>query len=201
MVDGTIAAQKALSAIARTGQRFGTEHLVSLLLGEVTEGIEKFGHQRLPTFGVGQEFDRKEWRGVFRQLHGAGLLALDVTGFGGWSITEGGRAVLKGKDRFDLRADRLKAARATRKARDRSGQGVPSGDAGLLAALKQRRTEFAKAQGVPAYVIFADRSLEDMAARKPATLDNMRQVHGVGEAKLARYGAAFLDVIRTFEDR
>jgi ATP-dependent DNA helicase RecQ len=197
VVDGTIAAQKALSAIARTGERFGTEHLVSLLLGEETENIERFGHQRLPTFGVGKEFDRKEWRGVFRQLHGAGLVALDVVGYGGWSITPEGRAVLKGASKFELREDRLKPTRATRRAR--AGERVPfdgAADSGLLTALKRQRTVLAKAQGVPAYVIFADRSLEEMARLKPATLAALKSVHGVGDAKIARYGATFLDVIR-----
>jgi ATP-dependent DNA helicase RecQ len=200
VVDGTVAAQKAMSAILRTGERFGTEHLVSLLLGEATEGIEKFGHARLPTFGVGQEFDRKEWRGIFRQLHGAGLIVLDMQGYGAWTISDQGRAVLKGAARFDLRQDSLKPARATRRGRARDGIALAdAGDQALLAALKRHRTLLAKGQGVPAYVIFADRSLEEMAQRKPASLAEMQAVHGVGEAKLARYGASFLEVIRAHD--
>jgi ATP-dependent DNA helicase RecQ len=197
VVDGTVAAQKAMSAILRTGERFGTEHLVSILLGESTEGVEKFGHARLPTFGVGQEFDRKEWRGIFRQMHGAGLIALDVQGYGAWTVSDEGRTVLKGAARFDLRQDSLKPARAAHRSRSRGEielNGV--GDQALLAALKRHRTQLAKVQGVPAYVIFADRSLEEMAQRKPVSLDAMQAVHGVGEAKLARYGASFLEVIR-----
>ncbi len=111
VIDGTIAAQKALSAMVRTGERFGTEHLVNLLLGETTEAIGKFGHDRLPTFGVGKEYGRQEWRAIFRQLHGAGIVALDITGYGTWSMTEAGRRVLKGVDKVTLRQDTLKPAR------------------------------------------------------------------------------------------
>jgi ATP-dependent DNA helicase RecQ len=198
VVDGTVAAQKALSAMARTGERFGTEHLVSILLGEETENVEKFGHARLPTFGVGKEYDRQEWRGVFRQLNGAGIIAVDVAGYGGWTMTDAGRAVLKGKAPFDLRADRLKPARAKR-ARGAASAGMEHpADEALLAVLKQHRSALAKAQRVPAYVIFPDRTLMDMAQRKPASLHEMQSVHGVGEAKLARYGASFIEVIDTF---
>ena len=108
--DGTIEAQKALSAIVRTGERFGTEHLVSILIGENSEAVEKFGHDRLPTFGVGKEYDRREWRSIFRQLHGAGIVALDITGYGTWTVTDAGRRVLKGAERITLRKDTLKPA-------------------------------------------------------------------------------------------
>ncbi len=199
VIDGTIAAQKALSAIVRTGERFGTEHLTNLLIGENTEAIEKFGHDRLPTFGVGKEYGKQEWRSIFRQLHGAGIVALDIRGYGTWSVTEAGRRVLKGVDKVTLRKDTLKPA--TRKA-VRSAANVaaladgPSGDAALFEALRQRRSALAKEQRVAAYVVFADKTLIDMARRKPATLVEMSAVHGVGEAKLRKYGDIFLDVIR-----
>ena len=114
VIDGAIAAQKALSAMVRTGQRFGTEHLANVLIGEKSEAVEKFGHDRLPTFGVGKEYGKQEWRSIFRQLHGAGIVALDITGHGTWSVTEAGRRVLKGIDKVTLRKDTLKPA--TRKA-------------------------------------------------------------------------------------
>ena len=198
VVDGTIAAQKALSAIMRTGERFGTEHLVNLLTGEETEAIQKFGHQRLPTFGVGKEHDKQEWRSIFRQLHGAGIIALD-TAFGRWTVTEAGRRVLKGAAKNELRKDMLKPA--GRKAERAAGhaQALVVGadvDPLLFEALKKRRLELAKAQHVPAYVVFADRTLLDMARRKPATPVEMSKVHGVGEAKLRQYGNIFLDVIQ-----
>ncbi len=198
VIDGTIAAQKALSAIVRTGERFGTEHLTNVLIGEDTEAIQKFGHDRLPTFGVGKEFGKQEWRSIFRQLHGAGIIALDITGYGSWSVTDAGRRVLKGADKVTLRKDTLKPARkAARGAANAAAlaDGAP-GDAALFEALRQRRSELAKAQRVAAYVVFADKTLIDMARRKPATAAEMSAVHGVGEAKLRQYGEVFLDVIR-----
>src|SRR5258708_27448558 len=126
VVDGTIAAQKALSAAVRTGERFGTEHLANLLCGEGTEAILKFGHEKLPTFGVGKEHGKPEWRSIFRQLHGAGLIALDVDSYGRWTMTPEGRQVLKGAATFALRKDVLKPMRRT--ARD-AGGAAPRGAA------------------------------------------------------------------------
>ena len=198
MIDGTIAAQKALSAMVRTGERFGTEHLTNLLLGETTEAIGKFGHDRLPTFGVGKEYGRQEWRSIFRQLHGAGIVALDITGHGTWSVTETGRRVLKGAARVTLRQDTLKPAtrKAARAAANAAALAGDQGDAALFEALRRRRSELAKEQRVAAYVVFADKTLIDMARRKPATVAEMGAVHGVGAAKLRQYGEVFLDVIR-----
>jgi ATP-dependent DNA helicase RecQ len=207
VVDGTIAAQKALSAMVRTGERFGTEHLASLLCGESTQAILKFGHDRLPTFGVGQEHGKPEWRSIFRQLHGAGLIGLDMAGHGGWTVTPEGRSVLKGAATFALRTDTLKPLR--RPARDVTGGTATGGtatggtlaeaaeaDPALFEALKRRRLELARDRGVPAYLVFADKSLIDMAKRKPKTPAEMSQVHGMGEVKLAQYGHIFLEVIR-----
>jgi ATP-dependent DNA helicase RecQ len=199
VIDGTIAAQKALSAIVRTGERFGTEHLTNVLLGEETETIHKFGHDRLPTFGVGKEYGKQGWRAIFRQLHGAGIVALDVTGYGSWTITDAGRRVLKGAAKIDLRKDTLK--RATRKNARAAANAAAladgaAGDTALFEALRQRRSELAKEQRVAAYVVFADKTLIDMARRKPATAAEMGAVHGVGEGKLRQYGETFLDAIR-----
>jgi ATP-dependent DNA helicase RecQ len=199
VIDGTIAAQKALSAILRTGGRFGTEHLTNVLLGEQTDAILKFGHDRLPTFGVGKEFGKQEWRSVFRQLHGAGIVALDIIGHGSWSVTEAGRRVLKGAAKVELRKDTLKPATRKNARSAANAAALAAGEAGdtaLFEALRQRRSELAKAQRVAAYVVFADKTLIDMARRKPATVAEMSAVHGVGEAKLRQYGEIFLDVIR-----
>jgi ATP-dependent DNA helicase RecQ len=200
VMDGTIAAQKALSAILRTGERFGTEHLTNLLLGESTENILKWGHERLRTFGVGQEFSRDEWRSIFRQLNGAGIIAIDDAGHGRWQITDAGRRLLKGEARIELRKDMLKGARRSRadRAAAQASSLAATGDAdpALFEALKKRRLELAREQFVPAYVVFADRTLLDMARKRPATPAEMSQVHGVGEAKLTQYGATFLEVIR-----
>jgi ATP-dependent DNA helicase RecQ len=202
VIDGTIAAQKALSAMVRTGQRFGTEHLTNVLIGEHSEGVGKFGHDRLPTFGVGKEYGKQEWRAIFRQLHGSGIIALDITGHGTWSVTDAGRRVLKGTDKVTLRKDTLKpATRKTARAATNAAalaDGAP-GDTALFEALRQRRSALAKEQRVAAYVVFADKTLIDMARRKPTTAAEMANVHGVGEAKLKQYGADFLDVIRQHE--
>ncbi len=199
VIDGTIAAQKALSAIVRTGERFGTEHLTNLLIGENSEAIGKFGHDCLPTFGVGKEFGKQEWRSIFRQLHGAGIVALDIAGHGTWAVTAAGRRVLKGADKITLRKDTLKPAtrKAARGAANAAAlaDGAP-GDPALFEALRKRRSELAKAQHVAAYVVFADKTLIDMVRIKPKTVAEMGAVHGVGEAKLKQYGEIFLDAIR-----
>jgi ATP-dependent DNA helicase RecQ len=201
VVDGTVAARKALSAMVRTGERFGTEHLANLLRGERTEAILKFGHDRLPTFGVGQEHGKPEWRSIFRQLHGVGLIALDLNGYGGWRVTQEGRGVLRGTAAFALRKDTLKPVRRTTRDAARDATVAAPADAvdadpALFEALKRRRLELAKDRGVPAYLVFADKSLIDMARRKPRTPADMAQVHGMGEVKLAQYGHVFLEVIR-----
>ncbi len=199
VIDGTIAAQKALSAIVRTGERFGTEHLTNVLIGDDTDAVMKFGHDCLPTFGVGKEYGKQEWRSIFRQLHGAGIIALDITGYGTWKVTDLGRRVLKGAAKIELRTDTLKpATRKTARAAANAAalaEGSP-GDTALFEALKRRRSELAKEQRVPAYVIFADKSLIDMARLKPTNAVEMSAVHGVGEAKLRQYGDVFLEMIR-----
>jgi ATP-dependent DNA helicase RecQ len=197
VVDGTIAAQKALSAMVRTGERFGTEHLANLLCGESTEAILRLGHDRLPTFGVGKEHGKPQWRSIFRQLHGAGLIALDMSGYGAWTMTPEGKSVLRGAATFALRQDTLKPLR--RPGRDSTGAAMAEAadaDPALFETLKRRRLELAKERGVPAYLVFADKSLIDMARRKPRSPAEMSQVHGMGEVKLAQYGHVFLEVIR-----
>ena len=195
--DGTIEAQKAMSAIVRTGERFGVEHLVAIVCGERTENVLKFNHDKLPTFGVGADRKNVEWRSIFRQLSALGLITQDLMEHGRWSVTDEGWRVLKGTQRIELRKD-LGAAK-TKKGRGAGATAaatVGDADADLLAALKALRSKLAQAQRVPAYVVFSDRSLVDMATHRPATLQAMREVHGVGETKLERYGAAFLEVIR-----
>ncbi len=197
--DGTRDAQMALSAIVRTGQRFGTEHLVNILLGEESEAVGRWNHQRLPTFGVGHERDRNQWRSIFRQLHAVGLLEMNVAGYGGWTITGAGREVLRGNETVEIRKDVLRKSKPARGRADASGAAAgldPAlADPDLLAALKALRTDLARAQGVPAYVVFADRTLIEFAVVRPSTLQRMGDVHGVGKAKLEKYGARFLAAI------
>jgi len=203
VIDGTIAAQKVLSAILRTGERFGTEHLTNVLIGEDSDAILKFGHDCLPTFGVGKEYGKQEWRSIFRQLHGAGTIALDITGriasSGTWSVTAAGRRVLTGADTVTLRKDTLKPA--TRKSARAAANAAAladgaAGDTALFEALRRRRSELAKEQRIAAYVVFADRTLLDMVRLKPAPAAEMSAVHGVGEAKLRQYGDVFLEATR-----
>jgi len=201
LIDGTTLAQKAMSAILRTGERFGTEHLISLLIGEETEQIAKFNHARLPTFGVGKEKNRIEWRSIFRQLYAAGIISLDITGYGRWTVTDAGRGVLRGQATIQLREVTVTyGKKAARKAAAAAALGDSEDDKDLFRALRVRRSAIAKAEAVPAYVVLPDRSLIDMVSRRPATLAEMAEVHGIGEAKLARYGADFLEVIRKHQE-
>ncbi|MGQ7794258.1 DNA helicase RecQ [Faunimonas sp. B44] len=196
--DATMAARKALSAIARTGERFGTEHLVSLLTGEATEAVARHGHDRLPTFGVGADIAKNEWRALFRQLYAAGHIEPDSGGYGTWRVTETGRDVLFGRSAFARRRDAPAPFRRDRPA----AQPLPGGaDAELLARLKLVRRELAQAANVPAYVIFPDRTLIAMAEARPQTLDALAGVHGVGAKKLATYGRSFLAVLAGAESR
>ena len=193
MFDGTIDAQKVMSAILRTGQRFGTEHLINVLMGVENDMVLRWGHEALPTFGVGKGRKRDQWRSIFRQLYAAGLIHMDLGEMGGWSLTEPGSHVLRGKQTIALRADVLRSEKTKRSS-------VPSpptapADAPLLAKLKQLRAGLAQEKGVPAYVIFPDRTLLELAAQRPRSLDEMHQIHGIGQAKLDRFGQAFLSVI------
>ena len=192
--DGSIAAQKLLSCIYRTGERFGQAHVISVLLGERDERIARLGHDKLSTFGIGREHDRDAWRSMVRQLVAHGLIAVDVAGHGGLSIAPEGRQFLREKPPLRLRA--LKKAKPERKAARRETRGaLPAADHALFEKLRARRLELARAQQVPPYVIFHDKTLADMAARRPRSVAELAATPGVGEAKLARYGAAFLEVI------
>jgi ATP-dependent DNA helicase RecQ len=201
LFDGTIDAQKAMSAIVRTGERFGMEHLVALLLGERTENILKFNHDRLPTFGVGTGRKAGEWRSIFRQLSATGLIAQDLMEHGRWWVTDEGWRVLKGQATIELRKDlatgaAVKGSKRDRKAAAAASMVVNEADAVLLEALKALRTRLAQVQKVPAYVVFSDRTLVELATHRPASPRAMREIHGVGDTKLERYGAAFLEVVQ-----
>lgn len=194
-VDGTVDAQKALSAILRTGQRFGMEHLISLLRGEQTDKIARFGHDKLPTFGVGADRTKNQWRGIFRQLYALGIANFDPADTGAWTVGPHGRAALKGEEEVRLRLEPERAMRNSR--RSRQPAALPDDvDQELLGRLKERRLTLAREEGVPAYVVFPDRTLIEIAAARPGSLEDFRQLHGVGARKLERYGEAFLDVVR-----
>jgi ATP-dependent DNA helicase RecQ len=200
LFDGTIDAQKAMSAVVRTGERFGMEHLVALLLGERTENILKFNHDRLPTFGVGAGRKAGEWRSIFRQLSATGLIAQDLMEHGRWWVTDEGWRVLKGQATIELRKDLAAGGPAKGSRRDRKAAAasavVSEPDAALFEALKALRTKLAQEQKVPAYVVFSDRTLAELATHRPTSPHAFREIHGIGDAKLERYGAAFLDVVQ-----
>ncbi|WP_316189681.1 DNA helicase RecQ [Bradyrhizobium sp. SZCCHNS1054] len=192
--DGTIAAQKLLSCVHRTGERFGQAHVVAVLLGETDERIERLGHDQLSTFGIGKEHDRNAWRSIVRQLVAHGLIAVDVAGHGGLSISPEGRQFLRDKPPLSLRV--LKKAKRDRASRDRqTAQTFPAADRDLFEKLRVKRMELAKAQNVPPYVIFHDKTLAEMAARRPRSVAEFAAIPGAGAVKLARYGEAFLTVI------
>ena len=198
--DGSIAAQKLLSCMYRTGERFGQAHVISVLLGEPDARIEHLGHDKLSTFGIGMEHDRNAWRSIVRQLVAHGLIAVDVAGHGGLSISPEGRQFLREKPALSLRV--FKKAKSDRKAARREGSGaVAAGDRALFEKLRAKRLELAKAANVPPYVIFHDKTLVEMAARCPRSVAELAGIPGVGEAKLARYGQAFLEVINAHDVR
>ncbi|HEX9627023.1 MAG TPA: DNA helicase RecQ [Acidiferrobacterales bacterium] len=195
--DATVPAQKALSAVHRTGQRFGVNYLVEVLLGKDDERIKRFGHDRLTVFGIGGDLAQQDWRGVFRQLISRGLLAVDLEGHGGLRLTEAARPVLRGDEPLWLRRDTrpAKAAKA-RTARAARAPFTEEADIHLWEALRARRRELAAAQGVPPYVVFHDATLAEMVARRPQTAGTLAEISGVGERKLAAYGTEFIEVIR-----
>ena len=195
--DATEAAQKALSCVYRTEQRFGVAYVIDVLTGKDNERIRRFGHHRLSTHGVGADLDAREWRSVFRQLVVRGLLSVDYDGYGSLRLTEASRPVLRGETSLHMRRE----ARPPRRERRRGGTGPapPTGSAswdhGLWDALRQRRRELAQSQGVPPYVIFHDAALREMVEHRPRTLEDFARISGVGETKLQRYGNDFIDVI------
>jgi len=195
--DATEPAQKALSCVHRTGQRFGVNYLVDVLMGKADERIQRFGHDQLTTFGIGKEQSQQEWRGIFRQLIARGLLAVDIEGHGALKLTDACRPVLRAEERLMLRRE-TKPEKKTNKAAVRVRAAFTSEtDSALWEALRARRLKLAKAQGVPPYVVFHDATLAAMAERRPQSLGEFAEISGVGERKLAAYGAEFLEVILT----
>lgn len=192
--DATVAAQKVLSCVHRTGQRFGVNYLIDVLLGKVGERIRRFGHERISTFGIGTELTAVQWRGLFRQLIARGLLQVDAEGHGGLRLSERARPLLRGEQSLHLRKEQKRAARKEKKIRSSySGQ---FGE--LWEALRRKRLELAEEHGVPPYVIFHDATLMEMLEYRPQTLAQMSGISGVGEKKLDAYGQAFLEVLAAF---
>jgi ATP-dependent DNA helicase RecQ len=202
----SVPAQKLLSAVWRTGQRFGAAHLVDVLLGADTERIRALGHRELSVYGIGGELDKEQWRALIRQLTALGLLVPVPEGRGGlqWGLEEEVRAVLRGERQLELPLPPPRKER--RRSGSRAGSTGPAAGAAaaaewgeadpqLVAALKAWRTDQARQQAVPPYVVFHDRTLLELASRRPASLAELAEVGGIGAAKLERYGTALLAVL------
>jgi ATP-dependent DNA helicase RecQ len=196
--DGTEAARKALSCAYRSGQRFGVAHLVDILRGTRSERIVQLGHDQLSTFGVGADLDVRQWKSVFRQLVALGLLETDEEGHGSLRLCEASRPVLRGEQTLALREE------TPRKRERKAGRGpapmrgvdsLPAADAPLFEALRALRAKLAREQNVPAYVIFHDATLRAIASQRPATLDELARIEGIGGRKLERYGEALLGML------
>jgi ATP-dependent DNA helicase RecQ len=192
LFDATEPVRKALSAILRTGEWFGAGHLIDILTGTATPKVRERGHDQLPTFAAGRDLSKPAWGAVFRQMMGRDLVRPDPDRHGALRMTEAARPVLRGEATVTLRRDTVAAAG---RERETVRAQVADEDAGLLSLLKAKRRALAEAQNVPAYVVFADRTLIEMAEKKPANLDQMAGITGVGAKKLDSYGAAFLEVI------
>jgi ATP-dependent DNA helicase RecQ len=191
--DATVAAQKALSCVYRSGQRYGVTHLIDVLRGGETERIKQLGHEHLSTYGVGKDLDAKTWRSVFRQLVAGGLLQVDGDGYGSLHLTPASRAVLTGGQKLMLRREQP----ATRRERDAPGSIVVGPqDMPLFQALRELRGRLAKEQNVPAYVIFHDSTLRSIAEQRPRDLRSLGRLGGIGGSKLERYGEAVIDVVQ-----
>ena len=200
--DATVPAQKALSAVYRSGQRFGSGHVIDILRGEETERVLSLGHQQLSTFGVGTDLDQKQWRSVFRQLLAAGLLEADAEGFGTLRLTTASREVLIDGRKVQLREDARPERASRRRHEGKSGAahspsslGIEAYEQSMWDALRAVRMQLAKQQGVPPYVVFHDATLLAMLRALPTNEDELARISGVGEAKLKRYGQDFLAVI------
>jgi ATP-dependent DNA helicase RecQ len=201
--DATVVAQKALSCVYRSGQRFGVGHLTAILRGEDDERVRNLGHDRISTFGIGAEYDERQWRGIFRQLVAAGFLATDDEGYGTLRLAEASRAVLRGEKPVRLRrvadkSERRAAKKTVRGERARHSIDIAPHEAPLWDALRDARARLAKEQGVPAYVIFHDATLLAMLREHPQSMPELAHISGVGELKLMRYGDAFLEVLTAF---
>jgi ATP-dependent DNA helicase RecQ len=194
--DGTIAAQMALSAVFRTGQRFGMVYVVDVLMGKEDERIQRFGHDKQSTFGIGDKLGKNEWQNIFRQLVSQNLLMVDVNEHNGIKITEKGFLFLKKKESVNFRklTEKQKASKEkpSRKAKIELDNDL---DQTLYENLKSARQQMAKKRRVPAYVIFHDKTLIELAKTKPQSFEEMLDINGIGEAKLKKFGQTLLDVI------
>ncbi len=193
--DATVPAQKALSCVYRSGQRFGVGHLIDILRGSDSERMRHLGHDQLSTYGIGKDLDARSWRGVFRQLVAASLLEVDPEAHGGLKLTDASRDVLKGRRQMMMRRE-SPASRERDRGGPRTGLPVQAEDLALFNALRGLRAELAREQNVPAFVIFHDSTLRNIAEQRPTSIDALGRVGGIGGSKLARYGERLVEIVR-----
>lgn len=196
--EGTTEAQKALSCVFRTGQRFGVNYLIDVLQGKKTPRIEQFRHDQVSTFGIGEELSDVQWRSVYRQLMARGYLAVDMDGFGSLKLTENSRPILRGEESIHFRKDVARTKKTSRKKTGRPSSNHFSSQSDekiVWEALRSKRNELAQEQGVPAYIIFHDATLMEMVEYHPGTLHELSQISGIGTTKLEKYGEEFLAVL------
>lgn len=195
--DGTEAARKALSSVYRTGQRFGVTHVIETLVGNRNDRVVQLGHDKLTTFGIGKELDKKQWRSVFRQLVARGYLSVDAEGHGVLHLTEQCRPLLKGDATLELRKDQRKQTQYRKEQIPQSK--LDAEDFALWNALKAKRKALADDQDLPPYVIFHDATLMEMVMYRPLSHEQFKRLNGVGQRKLDLYGDAFIAVIEAHE--
>ena len=206
LADGTLEAEQVFGAIFETGERFGQSHIIDVLRGSETEKVLKMRHDRLDCHGSGARHSKAAWQGIVRQMIAAGFLEVDVAGYSSLLITDKGNRLSRGTERFEFRLDPLststRESKVKRAGASQFGRSLPEApplsgrDRDLLAKLKRKRLELAKERGVPAYVIFPDKTLTDMAVRRPTQTEEFAMVKGVGKSKLDQFGEVFMDVVR-----
>ena len=194
--DATDAARKALSCIFRTGQRFGSRHLIDVLRGHATERVGQWRHQDLSVFGIGADIDEAAWRDIFRQLVTLGFVRPDHEAFGALRLTDSSRPVLKGEQRIDMRRMAPRKGKSATVRRKAAAEGLTAADASLLERLRTWRSEQARTQSVPAYVIFHDATLSAIASAHPRDIEDLSTIHGIGAKKLERYGPELMALLR-----
>jgi ATP-dependent DNA helicase RecQ len=201
--DGKVIAQKLLSCAYRTGQRFGAMHLIDVLIGRLTERVKQFGHDKLSVFGIGRDLNERQWRAALRQLVAMGHLRPDSEAFGALKLTDSSRGVLKGETEVMLREQTAGSRNRAIRARSRRGELAPrpagqgeTGSPALLAALRSWRSETARQRGMPAYVVLHDSTIDGIATARPATLEQLRGIPGIGDKKLEHYGDELIALVK-----
>lgn len=200
-IDGTVSAQKALSAVFRTGQRFGVGYVIDILLGKAESRAQQNGHDKISVFGIGSEFDNSGWRSLFRQLVAGGYLAPDTEGYGTLQLTDKSRPLLKGEEIFSVRKIPPAASRSSRSGKTRRPKlEVPTEDQAIFDVLKSVRKDLASSANVPPYVICHDRTLAELAAVRPTKISQLSSITGLGASKIKNYGKALIAALGEVND-